>query len=153
MSMYGSVAGVSALIPAAGTLSGSSVPTTGQVGTWLTEATAIVNRHVAAAGYSVPVANTTALHPELSALANLYAAAMALQARGLDTIQGAEENRSETMLTRFYAQLGDIAKADLGGMGATSTTTTSATRRRLRTSQIRRVDGYSEAALGDEWDQ
>ena len=150
---YGNVWGVNALVPVVGVIGSSTVPTSAQVASWLTEASAIVDRHVATAGYSIPVAKTATLHAELGALANLYAAAMALQARGLDTVQGTEENRSETMLTRFYTQLGAIAKADLGGMGATPATTSTTTRRRLRTSQVRRVDGYSENALGDEWDQ
>ena len=150
---YGSVQGVSALIPAAGPIGSSSIPTATQVATWLIEATAIIDRHITMAGYAAPIANTVALYAELSAMANLYAAAMTLQARDLDTVQGTEENRSETMLTRFYTQLGAIAKADLGGMGATPATTSTTTRRRLRTSQVRRVDGYSENALGDEWDQ
>ena len=150
---YGNVWGVNALVPVVGVIGSSTVPTSAQVASWLTEASAIVDRHVATAGYSIPVAKTATLHAELGALANLYAAAMALQARGLDTVQGTEENRSETMLTRFYTQLGAIAKADLGGMGATPATTSTTTRRRLRTSQVRRVDGYSENAIGDEWDQ
>lgn len=150
---YGNVWGVNALIPVAGTIGSDTVPTATQVAQWLLEATAIINRHISSAGYTTPIANTASIYAELGALANLYGAAMALQARGLDTVQADAENRSETMLTRFYTQLGELAKADLSSMGATPITPTTSTRRRLRTVQVRRVDGYSENALGDEWDQ
>ncbi len=150
---YGNVWGVNALVPVVGTIGSDTVPTATQVASWLLEATAIINRNVSSAGYTTPIVSTASIYPELSALANLYGAAMALQARGLDAVQGEAENRSETMLTRFYTQLGELAKADLSSMGVTPVTPTTSTRRRLRTTQVRRVDGYSENALGDEWDQ
>jgi hypothetical protein len=151
---YGSVAGISALVPVIGGLDGSSIPTAIQAQTWLIDASAIIDRHVATAGYTVPVPNTAQLWTELSALANLYAAALSLQARGIDTVTGEAETPSQVMLERFYTQLTDIAKSNLAGLGATVTPVTgTSSRRRLRTVQVRRIDGYSENALGDEWDQ
>ena len=146
---YGTVAGVEAMLPVLGTLSGATTPTSTEVSGWLTDASAIIDRHVTGAGFAVPVASGATLYSELSSLANLYAAAQAVQARSIDSLTGDGEARSQTWLDRFYAQLKDIAGSDLSLLGATVIATPTAAgsgRRRLRTLQIRRVDGYSAAA-------
>jgi len=148
---YGSTAGVSALLPVIGTLGASSTPTSTQVSTWLTEASAIIDRHVTGAGFAVPVASSATIYSELGALANLYAAAQAVMARSVDNLSGESEDRATMWLERFYAQLKEIAGADLSMLGATvlpAPATAGSGRRRIRTLQMRRVDGYS-AAVGD----
>lgn len=150
---YGSTAGVSALLPVIGTLSGTSTPTSSQVSTWLVEASAIIDRHVTGAGFSAPVAASATLYSELGALANLYAAAQSVMARSIDNLSGEPEDRATMWLERFYAQLKDIAGSDLSMLGATvlpAPATAGSGRRRVRTLQMRRVDGYS-AAVG-AWD-
>jgi hypothetical protein len=97
---------------------------------------------LASAGWAVPVGSGAALYAELTGLNNLYAAAYALQSRGLDTVTGEGESRSDTWLQRFEAQLSDLCSSDLSGVGA-SKTTTAGTSPRLRSRQLRRVDGYS----------
>lgn len=147
---YGSTGGVSALLPAVGTLGASSTPTSTQVSTWLTEASAIIDRHVTGAGFAVPVTSGATLYSELGALANLYAAAQAVMARSVDNLSGEPEDRATMWLERFYAQLKDIAGSDLSMLGATvlpTPSTPGSGRRRIRTLQMKRVDGYS-AAVG-----
>ena len=147
---YGSTTGVSALLPVIGTLSGSSTPTSSQVTTWLTEASAIIDRHVTGAGFTAPVSASATLYSELGALANLYAAAQAVMARSVDNLSGESEDRATMWLERFYAQLKEIASSDLSLLGATAIANPSSAgsgRRRIRTLQMRRVDGYS-AAVG-----
>jgi hypothetical protein len=146
---YGTVAGVEAILPVLGTLSGSTTPTSTEVGGWLTEGSAVIDRHVTGAGFAVPVAASATLYSELSSLANLYAAAQSMQARSIDNLTGAGEDRASIWLDRFYAQLKDIAASDLSLLGATvipTPTTAGSGRRRIRTLQLRRVDGYSAAA-------
>jgi len=132
-----------------GSLANDSLPTATQVTAWLTQGAAIIDRHLAGAGYTVPVLNTATVYPELTALNDLYAAAIAAQARSLDTIQGSEENRSETWLTRFYAQLQALAASTLADVPMTSGALPTA--RRVRFTQLKRVDGYS-AVYDDDMD-
>lgn len=145
---YGTTAGVQALLPVLGTLSGSTVPTSTQVSEWLTQASAILDRHVTGAGYTVPVTAAATLYSELGSLANLYAAAQAVMARSVDNLTGENEDRATVWLERFYAQCKELAASDLSMLGATVIATPSTAgsgRRRIRTLQMRRVDGYSAA--------
>ncbi len=144
MANYGSTTGVQALLPVLGTLSGSTTPTSTQVSTWLDEGAAVINRSIATAGYSVPVAASATCYAELTALNNLYAGAYAIMARGLDAVSGNEENRAETWLDRFNAQLAALVASDLAALGCTlAPAPATSNRRRLRTTQIKRADGYS----------
>ena len=148
---YGTTAGVQGLLPVLGTLSGSTTPTSTQVSTWLTEASAILDRHVAGAGYTVPVSASATLTYELNNLANLFAAAQSIMARSVDNLTGESEDRATVWLERFYAQCKELAASDLSLLGATvapTPATAGAGRRRFRTTQLRRVDGYS-AQYGD----
>jgi hypothetical protein len=149
---YGTTAGVSALLPAIGALDATSVPTSAQVTTWLGEGSSQINRSLAGAGYTIPVASTATVYPEIAGLANLYAAAQAAIARGLDTVQGTDENRAETWLERFRVQLSALSASDLTTVGIPLAVQPSGTakRRRFRTTQVKRVDGYS-APYDDPW--
>ena len=89
--------------------------------------------------------------PELTALNNLYAAAYALRSRGLDSATGETETRADVWLRQFNEQLADLVSSDLTGVGVTLATTTGGRRPRLRSTQLRRVDGYSAVAEGDEY--
>lgn len=149
MAAYGTTAGVSALLPAIGTLSGSSTPTSAQVTAWLDEGAAVINRTLAGAGYTVPVLSTATVYAELTALNNLYAAAHAMMARGLDTVQGTDENRSGAWLERFATQLDAIARTPLPDVPIGNPTTVG---RRARFTQLRRTDGYSASYDGTEID-
>ena len=149
---YGSVSGVSALIPVVGTLGTSSTPTSAQVTEWLAQGSARIDRALSSAGYSVPVATSAAVFAELTALANLYGAAHVLSARGLDSANGEVENRSDAWLERFNAELTSLAASDLSALGVPSAPTTgvNAGRRRVRTLQLRRVDGYADLDTGED---
>lgn len=144
MATYGSVAGVEGLVPEVGTLSSSTTPTTAEVTTWLGQGYAMINRAITNAGYTAPIASSAALYDELVGLENLYAAAYTLRARGIDAPSGETESRSETWLKDFYARLKDIARSNLSVMGATLLpSTTQHRRRRIRTLQMRKVDGFT----------
>ena len=149
---YGSVSGVSALVPVVGTLGTSSTPTSAQVTEWLAQGSARIDRALSSAGYSVPVATSAAVFAELTALANLYGAAHVLSARGLDSANGEAENRSDAWLERFNAELTSLAASDLSALGVPSAPTTgvNAGRRRVRTLQLRRVDGYADLDTGED---
>lgn len=148
MATYGSAAGVQAIIPAVGTVSTTTTPTTAQQTVWLAEGYSEINRYLAAAGYGVPATADAAIYATLTALNDLYAAAYTLRARGMDVIQGREENRSETMLKDFFSRLKTLAGQDLTALGLSFRTGATLRRRRVRTMQIRRVDGYSGAYEG-----
>lgn len=149
---YGSIAGVSALIPVVGTLGTSSTPTSAQVMEWLTQGSARIDRALSSAGYSVPVDDAATVCAELNALANLYGAAHVLSARGLDSANGEAENRSDAWLERFNAELTSLAASDLSALGVSSAPTTgvNAGRRRVRTLQLRRVDGFTDLDTGED---
>lgn len=146
---YGSQEGVLAIVPAVGLIDESTTPNSGQVGEWLDEGHALINQALANAGYTIPAPRSAALFPSLRALNNLYGAAYALRARGLDVVEGREESRSETYLADFRQRLTELTGQDLTAMGLTLRTTTTAPKRRLvRSLQTRRVDGYSGAYGG-----
>lgn len=140
---YGSEIGVEALVPAAGAIDGSSIPTTTQLAAWIDEGSARIDRVLGSAGYSVPVATSADVYEELRALNNLYAAAYVLRARGLDRMQGTEENRSDVWLAEFGAALKDLAMSNLVAGGASLAAPVTTGRRRIRSVQTRRIDGYS----------
>jgi hypothetical protein len=141
MANYGSTAGTQAIVPTLGTFGASSVPTSSQVSIWLEEGGARINRALATAGYVVPVASGAVVYAELTALNNLYAAAYAIRARGLDTGTGEDESRDVIWLREFDQRLADLVASDLSALGVTPVT--ARPRRRLRTIQARRIDGYS----------
>jgi hypothetical protein len=144
MATYGNTAGVTALVPEIGPLSTGSTPSDDQVYGWQLEAYAKINRAIANAGYSLPIDSGAAVYAELGGLENLYVAAYALRARGIDTTSGEGEDRSEVWLADFYRQLKDLAASNLTLLGVSLVATTTPTRRRrIRTLQMRKVDGYS----------
>jgi len=149
---YGSLSGVSALVPVAGTLGATSTPTSAQVTEWLAQGSARIDRALSSAGYSIPVASTATVHAELTALANLYAAAHVLIARGLDSANGEAENRSDAYIERFTSELTALASSDLSALGVSAAPTTgvNAGRRRIRTLQLRRIDGYADLDTGED---
>ena len=149
---YGSLSGVSALVPVAAPLSATSTPTSAQVTEWLAQGSARIDRALSSAGYSIPVASTATVHAELTALANLYAAAHVLIARGLDSANGEAENRSDAYIERFTSELSALASSDLSALGVSAAPTTgvNAGRRRIRTLQLRRIDGYADLDTGED---
>ena len=149
---YGSLSGVSALVPVAAPLSATSTPTSAQVTEWLAQGSARIDRALSSAGYSIPVGSTATVHAELTALANLYAAAYVLIARGLDSANGEAENRSDAYIERFTSELSALASSDLSALGVSAATTTgvNAGRRRIRTLQLRRIDGYADLDTGED---
>lgn len=146
---YGSIDGIMALAPAVGTIDNDSTPSTPQVEEWLAEGQALIHGALAGAGYAIPASRTAAVYPSLRALNNLYAAAYTLRARGLDVVQGQEESRSEIYLKDFFGRLKLMVTQDLTALGLVlRTTPTTATRRGVRSMQLRRVDGYSAQYSG-----
>lgn len=146
---YGTVAGVLARIPGL-RANAISTPDTDQIGVWLAQGAACIDRKLGAGGYGVPVGISAAVYPELVALNEVYAAAHALRARGLDTVTGTGETRSEIWLREFNAQLADLAQADLTGSGVLQVTVTGVRPQRIRSLQLRRIDGYSRRAYPAE---
>ena len=139
---YGTAAGVGYLVPAMGRLSASSTPVnTTMLTAWLGEGSSVIDRTLAGAGYAVPVAGTATCYGELTALANQYAAAQAIRARGLDTVTGDNEDRASVWLREFYERLTALAASTLADVPTTSGATV--TGRRMRFTQLKRVDGYS----------
>lgn len=149
---YGTVAGASAMIPTIGALSGSSIPTSAQIITWLQAASAEIDRAIAQAGYIAPVSDSAAAYPMFADLANLWAAARALQALGLDNTSGLTETRSQVMMAEFWGRLKVISGLDLSGWGLVVSTTGTATAvKRLRSIQISRVDRQHWTGGGSEY--
>lgn len=151
MASYGSTAGVEAIVPSLGTFGASTVPTSAQVTNWLAQGYARINRALSAAGYNVPAGSGAAVYDELVALNNLYAAAYAIRARGLDTGTAEDESRDVIWLREFEEQLTQIANSDLSQSGMSAQG--SQKRRRIRTMQTRRIDGYSRYFEGDADDE
>ena len=150
---YGTANGVEALLPVVGPLSVSSAPTLAQVEAWLAQGAAVIDRTLGGAGYSTPVGAVSAVYPELTALNELYAAAQAARARGLDAVQAENENRSDAWLAEFREQLAALAAADLSRLGVEvlPAAVASTAGRRFRLTQLKRVDGYS-ARYDDDGD-
>lgn len=147
---YGSSTGVEALVPAVGTIDANSTPTLDQVNTWLAESAAMIDAVLAGAGYSLPVSDSaTAALAYLAALNNLYAAGQTLRARGLDSLSGQTENRSGGLMREFQSGLNGLRSADLTALGMSVQTGASVKRRRIRTLQARRVDGYGDSSSGE----
>lgn len=140
--MYGDVEGVAALVPGVGAITEDSVPNESQVETWLSEASVMVDGVLAGAGYVIGISDAAAIYPALSAMTQLYAAATLLQAQAIDVGSGQEENRSEAMFRRFYAWLKMLSGGNLEALGVT-VSLVPPRRKRFRSTQIRRVDGYS----------
>lgn len=151
MATYGSADGVKAIVPAAAPsgFSTSTTPTLAQVTTWLEEGYSIINQYLSSANYVVPVSASADAYPSLTALNNLYAAAYVIAARGLDVVQGQTENRSKMFFDQFYARLEELVKQDLTDLGVTLRPAPATRRRRIRSLQLRRVDGYSYKATGE----
>lgn len=153
MPTYGSVDGVTALVPTLGELSEISTPTATGIEAWLAEAYAKINRAIGNAGYSTPIGSSVALYPELTGLENLYAAAYALRSTGIDVASGETESRSEVWLRDFYSQLGGLAASNLALAGATPLpATTTGYRRRIRTIQTRKVDGFARGNVTESYE-
>lgn len=153
MTTYGSVQGVEALVPEIGMIDNGTTPSFLQVEAWLAEAYAKINRAIANAGYSVPVGSSAALYPELTGLENLYGAAFVLRARGIDTASGETETASDRWLAEFRTALTDLAASNLALLGASALPSTTTTRRRrLRTLQLRRIDGYSRGDVTETYE-
>lgn len=146
---YGTVLGVAARVPGA-QLGAISTPDTEQVTAWLGQGSAYIDRKLATAGYVAPVADTSALYPELTALAEQYAAAQMLRARGLDTITGEGEIRSEVWLNDVRARINEIAASDLVALGVARAVVSGAPTR-MRSVQLRRVDGYARNGGATEY--
>lgn len=142
MASYGSSAGCAARIPGIN-LSALSTPDMTQMETWLAQGAAVIDRALSGAGYAVPVSQSAAVYPELTALNELYAAAHALRARGMDVVVGITETRSDAWLRQFRDQLDDLARSDLVALGVSQATVAGTKHNRIRTTQLRRVDGYS----------
>lgn len=146
MATYGSETGVEALLPVVGDIDGSSTPNTTQLTIWLAQGYAVINRHLAGAGYSIPVVSGAAVYDELVALNNQYGVINVIRARGLDSVSGESESVADQMWEDFQKQIHELAMTDLTQLGVSLVATSgTAARRRIRSMQLRRIDGYSGA--------
>jgi hypothetical protein len=148
MASYGTTAGVTALVPALN-IGAATVPTTAQATAWLEEGYSRINRALQSAGYSTPVVSGADVYAEFSAINNLYAAAYCLRARGIETATGTEESRDVVWLSEFSERLADLVGSDLSLSGVSVVAAGTKKRTRIRTMQLRKVDGYSGAFEGD----
>ena len=75
------------------------------------------------------------------------------RARGLDSVQAENENRSDAWLAEFREQLAALAAADLSRLGVEvlPAAVAGTAGRRFRLTQLKRVDGYS-ARYDDDGD-
>jgi hypothetical protein len=122
-------------------LASTDVPDVNAVKAWLTQGYAIINRALASKGYTIPATTSMDVWPELQGLNNLYALHLWHQARGMDTGTGEGDTQAERVLRMFHAGLSDLLASDLTTVGMSLSSTKK--RRRLRTVQMRKVDGYS----------
>lgn len=143
--MYGTESGVAAIVPGAH-LDAISTPDMTDVTAWLGEGAAEIDVALSAAGYGVPVDGSATVYARLTALNNLYAGAYVLRSRGIDVLVGESEMRSDVWLREFREGLASLVAIDLTGVGVSLRPVTSTRQRRVRTLQMRRVDGYSGAA-------
>lgn len=139
---YGTEAGVRARVPGL-QASAVSTPDTSQITTWIAQGSALIDRVLSAGGWAVPVSSGAALYTELGALAEQYAAAQALRAVGLDSLTGETEVRSDVWLREVNAALREMAASDLSALGVSQARVEGVRRQRIRTTQLRRIDGYS----------
>jgi hypothetical protein len=151
MATYGSAPGVKAIVPAAAPVdfSSSTTPSSSQVAAWLAQGSSEINRYLSNAGYVVPGASTADVYASLTGLNDLFAAAYVLRAKAMNVVTGSNEDASENMLKEFYSRLKSLSEQDLTLLGLSQRASTSLKRRRFRTQQLRRVDGYSEWSTGE----
>ena len=140
---YGSEIGVEAIVPGGGAIGVSSTPTSTQLAVWLASGASRIDRVLASAGYAVPVLAAADVYEELQALNDLYAAAFVLRARGLAIATGLEQDQATIWLAEFASELQDLAASNLVAAGVPLATTTTSGKRRIRSVQTRRIDGYS----------
>jgi len=146
---YATAAGVASRIPGVG-LTAISTPDSSQVQMWIAQGAAQIDRKLAGAGYATPAPVSALVYPELVALNELYAAAQALRARGLDSVSGAGEMRSDVWMREFAASLNDLVRSDLTAAGMMQATITGVRPQRVRSLQVRRIDGYSRNRYPNE---
>ena len=144
MATYGSRAGVEAVNShLIGGYTSSTVPTVSAVGSWLEQGYAALNVALAKAGCAVPISTGAACYDLLVRLNNLYAAACAEQSVNISTAGPGEETRSEKLWRQYKDELGALLTGDLSLAGLTPATTASP-RRRVRSLELRRRDGYAK---------
>jgi len=143
MASYGTEQGVEAInahyVNGYGT---ASAPTALAVRQFLEQGYAYLNTVLAKLGYATPIASAVACYPLLQRLNNLYAAAATEQATNISTAGPGEQTRSEKLWAQFKDELGLFTEGDLTLAGLTRTATTPA-RRRVRSLELRRRDGYA----------
>ena len=145
MATYGSESGVEAINAHLTTgYTGASVPNALALVGWLEQGYSYLNLVLAKAGYTTPVASTVACYPLLTRLNNLYAAACAEQATNISTAGPGEQTRSEKLWAQFKDELGLFLDGDLTLAGL-SRLATAPVRRRVRSLELRRRDGYASA--------
>lgn len=149
MATYGSTVGTFALVPSLN-IGAATVPTTAQVVQWLAEGYSRINRALSSAGYSTPVDGGADAYAELTGLNDLYAAAYCLRARGIETATGTEEGRDVVWLREFDTRLAELVSSDLTLSGVSLVATGTKKRTRIRSMQLRRVDGFSGAYGGTD---
>lgn len=143
MATYGSEAGVEAInAHFTGGYTASTIPTSTQVATFLSDGYAALNLRLAAAGYTTPAVSGTAFDV-LARLNNLYGAACAEEAVNLSTAGMAEESRSQRLWGRYDAELNALLAGDLTLAGLTMASGAKP-RRGIRSLATRRRDGFAE---------
>ena len=143
MATYGSAAGVEGINAHLGAVySSSTMPTSTQVATFLSDGYAALNTRLLLAGYTAPVTNTTvAGYAMLTRLNNLYAAACAEQATNLN-LGGGEDTRAAALWARYEAEVAMLLAGDCTLLGF-ARGGSAPVRRRVRSLPLRHYDGYA----------
>lgn len=149
MKSYGSLEGVTALNPTVGVLSNDSTPTDTQVLQWLAQGYSTINRALSDKGYAIPVVASAAVYDELSALNNTFVVSKLYTARSIDIISGTDEDKATVLREEFERELKDLCESDLTRLGVSlaPVSTTTASRRPIKSSQLRKVDGYARLGI------
>jgi hypothetical protein len=143
MATYGSETGVEAInAHLVGGYTTTSVPTSTQVATYLSDGYSAINARLAMAGYSTPVAATVACYDAIARLNNLFAAASAEEATNISSAGPEGESRSQRLWARYETEFTSLLGGDLTQAGL-SKAATAPVRKRVRSVELRRRDGYA----------
>jgi hypothetical protein len=143
MATYGSEAGIEGInAHFVGGYTASTIPTSTQVATFLSDGYAALNMILAQAGYTTPAVSGTAFDV-LARLNNLFAAACAEEAVNLSTAGLDQESRSQRLWERYRIELAAFLAGDLTLAGLAHAAT-APVRKSIRSVGLRKRDGYAD---------
>jgi hypothetical protein len=143
MATYGSETGVEAInAHLKGGYTTTSVPTSAQIAGFLDDGYSAINSRLAVLGYAVPVPSGATCYNAIVRLNNLFAAATAEEAVNISTAEPEGETRSQRLWRRYESEFKALLAGDLTLVGLSKSSSAPA-RRRVRSVEMRRRDGYA----------